>query len=323
MGHVFDVYFSSTIIVLKLADLHNLPLPTLRTFEVAARHQSLAKAAAELHLTDSAVSHQIRRLEEALGCELFVKAGRGVVLTDAGRILAKTVSAALQEILAATMRLADASQVGGRLDVACPPMFANTWLARHISDFCQDHPSIECHIRLVENQRVHELGDIDVGISFGPGGWADRWSALLAHVNVTPVCSPLLFERIGGTITRPADLRHCLLLHWDDGSEWRRWFSEAGETDFDQQARHLYCSDLGMAIDLAIHGTGVALVSDTLSASDLKRGVLIKPFSFSIDAFGGWHVVCNNASLRRSATRLFLRWLLARFGRDAAWETLP
>lgn len=303
--------------------MRNLPLPTLKTFESAARHQSLTKAAAELHLTDSAVSHQIKRLEEALGCSLFVKSGRGVVLTEAGRIFAKTVSGALQDIQGAALRLADADNVGGRLNIACPPMFANTWLAKNLNGFCQDHPTVECHIRLVENQRIHELGDVDVGISFGQGGWADRWSALLANVSVTPVCSPSLFERIGAAITRPADLRDITLLHWDDGSEWRRWFSATGSPDLDQQSRHLYCSDLGMAIDLAVHGTGMALVSDTLSSADLKRGILIKPFPLSIDAFGGWHVVSNNASLKRSSTRLFLRWLLTAFGHDGALASLP
>ncbi|HWK65908.1 MAG TPA: LysR substrate-binding domain-containing protein [Rhizobiaceae bacterium] len=309
--------------VLTLPSLRNLPLPTLKTFEAAARHESLAKAAAELNLTGSAVSHQIRRLEEALGCSLFVKSGRGVVLTDAGRIFAKTVASAMQDILASALRLSDADQVQGRLDIACPPMFANTWLAKNFYDFSNDHPAIECHIRLVENQRVHELTDIDVGISFGSGGWADRWSTLLAHVNITPVCSPLLFERIGGTFTKPADLRNTTLLHQDDGSEWRRWLYEAGAPDVDGQARHLYCSDLGMAIDLAVHGAGAALVSDTLSGADLKRGILVKPFPFSIDAFGGWHVVCYPASIQRSGPRLFLRWLLASFGRDAALDTLP
>ncbi|MDF2620554.1 MAG: LysR family transcriptional regulator [Xanthobacteraceae bacterium] len=306
-----------------MADLRNLPLATLKTFEAAARHQSLSKAAAELNLTDSAVSHQLRRLEDALGYELFGKVGRGVVLTDAGRVFAKTVSAALQDILAAAIRLSEADQVGGRLTIACPPMFASAWLAKHLNAFCQDHPSVECHIRLVENQRVSELADTDIGIAFGSGGWPDRWSALLAHVNITPVCSPVLFQRIGTTITQASDLARTILLHWDDGSEWRRWLLEAGVPDVGRTARHLYCSDLGIAIDLAINGTGVALVSDTLSSTDLKKGVLIRPFAFSIDAFGGWYVVCSNASLRRSSTRRFLLWLLACFGRDTPWDAIP
>jgi len=306
-----------------MADLRNLPLPTLRTFEAAARHQSLSKAAAELNLTDSAVSHQLRRLEEALGYDLFGKLGRGVVLTDAGRSFARTVSGALQDILAAAIRLSEGELVGGRLDIACPPMFASAWLAKHLHAFCEDHPTVECHIRLVENQRAIELGDADIGIAFGSGGWPDRWSALLAHVNIAPVCSPVLFQRVGKAIVQPSDLRHSTLLHWDDGSEWRRWLQEVGEPDIGRAARHLYCNDLGMAIDLAINGAGVALVSDTLSSTDLRKGVLLRPFAFAIDAFGGWYAICHNASLRRASARLFLRWLLVSFGKDDALSTIP
>ncbi len=97
---------------------------------------------------------------------------------------------------------------------------------------------------------------------------------------------------------------------------------EAGAPDLGRTARHLYCSDLGIAIDLAINGTGVALVSDTLSSTDLKKGVLIRPFAFSIDAFGGWYVVCSNAALRRSSTRRFLLWLLALW-KDTPWDAIP
>lgn len=291
----------------------NLPLATLRTFEAVARHQSLSKAATELHLTDSAVSHQMRRLEASLGQELFVRVGRGIVLTDAGRTFARAVTASLRSIADAAEHLGEMNEPGGPLTIACPPMFANTWLAKHLNDFCNVHPSIECHIRLVDNRLVPEIPDIDVGIAFGSGGWADRRSALLARVNVTPVCSPQLFEQLGGAMTHPSDIRHTRLLHWDDGSEWRRWLAKAGIPEVEKQARHLYCSDLAMAIDLSIHGTGLALVSDPLSSIDFKRGLLIKPFPTAIDAVGGWYTITTTAGERRSGTLLFQRWLLDRF----------
>ncbi|AVH44988.1 LysR substrate-binding domain-containing protein [Agrobacterium tumefaciens] len=299
-----------------MKNLRNLPLPTLRTFEASARHGSLTKAADELSLTDSAVSHQIRRLEEALGYELFVKSGRGLVLTDAGRVLAKTLGRALQEIADTALQLADLKGGGGKLDIACPPMFANTWLAKNLGEFTKAFPLIECHISFVDNNRVPEVKETDIGIAFGNGGWPDRWSAALDQVTVAPVCTPELLKEIGGPAAQPTDLSKTLLLHWDDGSEWRRWFSESGLPEADQQARHLYCNDLGMAIGLAVHGAGVALVSDMLAADDLKRNTLVKPFPFSIDIFGAWHVLSTDRSLKRPAVRLFLRWLLPRFGRQ-------
>src|SRR6516225_9737726 len=221
------------------AVIRNLPLATLRSFEAAARHQSLAKAAQEVGLTDSAVSHQLRRLEEALGIDLFEKSGRGVVLTDAGRIFARSVSSALQDIASTAHSLADSNQIGGRLTIACPPMFASKWLAMNFADFCRDHAAIECHIRLVENDRVVGTTDADLGIVFGDGAWAGKWSALLENVAIAPACSPLLFQQVGRTLVHAADLRDVVLLHQDDGSEWQRWLAGEGEHSFELYRRHL------------------------------------------------------------------------------------
>jgi len=300
--------------------IRNLPLATLRTFEAAARHQSLAKAAAELSLTDSAVSHQLRRLEEALGVDLFEKAGRGVVLTDAGRIFARSVGAALHDIDRTAHSLADADHVGGRLTIACSPMFASKWLAKNLADFCYDHPGIECHIQLVENDRVADVADADLGIQFGSGSWKAKWSALLENVAIAPACSPLLFRRAGHSIAKPSDLRDVILIHQDDGSEWRRWLAEEGEHAFESYQRHIYCNDLGIAIDLAAQGAGVVLVSDTLSASHIAEGTLLRPFGGAILATGGWYALCDGYKLERSNTRIFLHWLLGRFGKSL---TLP
>jgi LysR family transcriptional regulator, glycine cleavage system transcriptional activator len=298
----------------------NLPLATLRTFDAAARHQSLAKASQELNLTDSAVSHQLRRLEEALGVDLFEKAGRGVVLTDAGRVFARSVATALHDIARTAHSLADAAQVGGRLTIACPPMFASKWLAKNIAAFCYDHPAIECQIQLADNDRVVDVPDADLGILFGSGAWPAKWSTLLETVAIAPACSPLLFHRAGHAFTKPTDLRDVILLHQDDGAEWRRWLAAEGDHAFEAYRRHLYCSDLSIAIDLAAEGAGVVLVSDTLSASHIADGLLLRPFARTILATGGWYVLCDDYKLERSNTRLFLHWLLGRFGRAL---TLP
>ena len=293
----------------------NLPLATLRTFDVAARHQSLTKAASELNLTDSAVSHQLRKLEEALGFDLFEKSGRGVALTDAGRIFARSVGAALQDIARTAHSLVDADAEGGRLMIACSPMFASKWLARNLPAFCEDHPAIECHIHLFENDRVVEVADADIGIQFGAGDWPGKRSFLLENVSIAPACSPLLFQRAGRTLTRAADLRNVVLLHRDDGSEWRRWLADEGEHDFSLYGRHLYCNDLSVAMDMAVEGAGVVMVSDTLSMAHVREGSLMRPFAAMIQATGGWYAVCESYRLERSSNRLFLHWLMGRFGK--------
>ncbi|MEO1987721.1 MAG: LysR substrate-binding domain-containing protein [Martelella sp.] len=306
-----------------MKDLRHLPLQTLRTFEATARHGSMARAAAELNLTDSAVSHQLRRLEGDLGYDLFEKAGRGIRLTDAGQLFHKTVAKALQDILSTAVMLSEQPLAGGRLDIACPPMFASAWLAKNIADFSERHPTVECHIRLIENHLVPETADVDLGIMFGQGGWPNRWSARLADVDITPVCSPVLFQRLEYATPDAGALKNCLLLHRDDGAEWRRWLSECGHGDVFDRVRHLYCSDLGIAIDLALNGVGFALASETLTRNDIRQGRLIRPFGFSIDAFGGWYVVTQLHSLERAGPRLFLHWLLAAFGQDDMINTLP
>ncbi|MFC5357621.1 LysR substrate-binding domain-containing protein [Azospirillum himalayense] len=304
----------------------NLPLTTLRAFDAAARHQSLAKAAQELNLTDSAVSHQLRRLEGALGVALFEKAGRGVVLTDAGRIFARSVGGALQDIDRTALGLVDGGTLGGRLTIACSPMFASKWLAKNLAAFCGDHSGVECHIQLAENSRVVEVTDADVGIQFGGGSWKGKWSALLENVTLGPACSPRLFSKAGRGVATPSDLRDVVLIHQDDGTEWRRWLAEEGEHDFDSYRRNIYCSDLSVAIDLAVEGVGLVLVSDTLSSSHIAEETLLRPFGGTIMATGGWYVLCDGAKLERPNTRLFIDWLLGRFGKtlalsdDQAWE---
>lgn len=293
----------------------HLPLATLRTFDVAARHQSLAKAASELGLTDSAVSHQLRRLEGALGIALFEKAGRGVVLTDGGRVFARSVRNALLEIARTAASLVEAGEEGGRITIACPPMFASKWLAKNLSHFCVDHPTVECHIKLVDNDRVEDAGDADIGIMFADGGRSGKWTTLLEIVSIAPACSPLLFQKAGRALTRAQDLRSTTLLHRDDGAEWRRWLADEGEHDLSAFPQHLYCNDLGILIDLAVEGGGVVLVSDTLSASHVANGTLMRPFPGAIQATGGWYVVCDGSRLERAITRLFLHWLLGRFGK--------
>lgn len=299
----------------------HLPLATLRTFDVAARRQSLARAASELGLTDSAVSHQLRRLEEALGVALFEKAGRGVVLTEAGRIFARSVGDALGDILRTAASLADADAKGGRLTIACPPMFASKWLAQNLGEFCADHPSVECHIRLTDNERVEDATEADVGIWFGDGARPGTWSALLEVVSIAPACSPLLFQSAGRALTRARDIGGLTLLHRDDGAEWRRWLADEGEHDLPGLAKHLYCNDLGVLVDLAVAGAGIVLVSDTLSASYVADGRLLRPFSGAIQATGGWYALCDASRLERSVARLFLHWLLGRFGRIPAFKT--
>ncbi len=131
--------------------------------------------------------------------------------------------------------------------------------------------------------------------------------------------SPTL-QSAGRALTRARDRDGLTLLHRDDRTEWRRWLADEGEHDVPGLAKHLYCNDLGILVDLAVAGAGIVLVSDTLSASYVADGRLLRPFSGAIQATGGWYALCDASRLERSVARLFLHWLLGRFGRMLALE---
>lgn len=304
-------------------DLRNLPLATLRTFEAAARHQSFSKAAAELNITNSAVSHQLKRLEFVLDTPLFFKAGRNIALTDAGRAFSNTVRNALDNIAATANAMQEETNLGGKLVIACPPMFASKWLAKYFLEFTRLHSRIECHINLVENSRVPFEQNYDVGIGFGARDHPGKWCGFLRKITLTPAISSRLYADTGKALLEPEDLTDLTLLHWDDGTEWRRWFATVGIAPPDRRQGHLYCNDMSVALDLAIEGVGVVLVSEVLSLASIHQGSLVRPFRHNIEADGEWYAICDRYQLERQPVRIFLRWLLGRFGSDLPAATLP
>jgi LysR family glycine cleavage system transcriptional activator len=289
-----------------------LPLDPLRTFDLAARYESFARAARALHLTDSAVSHQMRRLEEAVGFPLFERRGRRVALTGAGRLFHRTVHDSLETLSAsATLLAARAGELAGPLVIGAPPMFASKWLAPRLGEFARTHPTIDCTVRVLDNEAVATSG-VDVGIAFGGGPAPGLWSQTLAEVALSPACSPRLLGDRGGVFPDPSALGDVPLLHQDDGTEWRRWFDAAGVKP-PPAARQMHFSDISVAIDVALHGGGMVLVSDVLSSQHVRDGALVRPFPIRIAAEGQWRVLCDPRRRELPAVRLFLAWLTAQF----------
>lgn len=289
-----------------------LPLDTLRTFEIAARTQSFAQAARTLHLTDSAVSHQMKRLEESLGLSLFERQGRTVRLSAQGRLFLGTVESALGTLADSVRVLHRSGSSSGLNTITCSSMFGSKWLSRHLRDFVERHPSIGCNLRLVDNDHVIQ-DDIDVGILFGRGTWPDYESMLLGRVQLAPVCSPSLF-RTRCVPTDPLALVGYPIIHQDDGREWRQWLEAAGVGKLGAFSKHIYCNDTGFAIDLACHGAGITLASDELSSSYVVEGTLVRPFATSVTADGGWYVICSPRCHGQPGVQLFFEWIASHFG---------
>jgi LysR family transcriptional regulator, glycine cleavage system transcriptional activator len=293
------------------------PLNALRAFEAAARHLSFTRAAEELNVTQTAVSHQIKGLEERLGVQLFRRRSRGLLLTEAAQRYAPALRAAFAQIAAATEQLS-ASGAGGALNLSTVPSFAAKWLVPRLGRFRAAHPEIDLRIsaslRLVDFSR----DDFDVAIRMGRGNYpGHRVDALFGEV-MFPVCAPRLLTG-PKPLQRPEDLRQHVLLHDVDVTSsafaappqaWRLWLERAGVHGIDVERGPVF-EDSAMLLDAAAEGQGVALGRSALVAADLAAGRLVKPFDLSLPFELTYYLVCPEATADRPKIAAFRAWLLA------------
>lgn len=292
-------------------------LPTLnglRTFEAAARHLSFTRAAAELNVTQAAVSHQIRVLEDQLGLKLFVRRNRRLALTEAGRRYLPAVSAAFASLHEATLQLAREERAG-TLTVSTLASFATKWLVPRLGAFQARHPDIDVRIATGTDLVDFASGDIDMAIRYGRGDWPGVKAERLVTEDVFPVCAPSLLEG-GRPLAVPADLANHTLLHVTAYPEdWRVWLTAAGVDNVDPT--HGIFFDLALtAIQAATEGLGVALGRDPLVAADLSAGRLIAPFEFTLPSESAYYVVAPAERWQAPKIAAFREWLRAIAARE-------
>ncbi|MSO93967.1 MAG: transcriptional regulator GcvA [Rhodospirillales bacterium] len=284
------------------------PLNALKAFEAAARQLSFTRAAAELHVTQAAVSHQIKALEDRLGIPLFRRLNRNLLLTDAGQALLPAVSDALDRLAAAVARVRS-RDVSGVLTVSTLDSFAGTWLVRKLGRFRDIQPEIDVRITTSDHQVDFAREDVDMAIRYGRGPWPGLYVERLMTEEVFPVCSPALLKK-GPPLKEPADLRHYTLLHDDLKEDWRMWLAHAGVSDIDPTRGHGFHRS-NLVIQAAVAGAGVALGRSVLVADELASGQLVKPFALSLPAEFAYYLVCPFQSAERPKVRAFSDWLLA------------
>ena len=244
----------------------DLPLNALRAFEVSARHLSFTRAAEELHLTQTAVSQHVRKLEDRLGRRLFRRLPRGLALTDEGQALLPVLSEAFER-LSATLASLQTRQRREVLSIGVVGTFAVGWLLPRLRDFQARHPLIELRL-FTHNNRVDLAAEgLDAAIRFGDGQWPGCEAAPLLDAPLAPVCSPALAHRIRG----PADLGRETLLRSYRGDEWPAWFEAAG-VRAPLLTGPQFDSSLLLA-DAAAQGAGVALLPLRLFSRDLQAGL--------------------------------------------------
>lgn len=290
--------------------MHALPpLKALHVFEVAGRHLSFTRAAEELHVTQAAVSHQIKKLEEKLGVKLFRRFNRRLLLTEEGQIYLPAVREALRHIGHATDQLL-AKHRTGVLTVSVLPSFAAKWLVPRLHKFRDLYPDVDVRVSAFEWPVDFGRDEVDLAIRYGRGKWPGLQADPLLTEEVFPVCSPALVEG-GNALLKPADLRHQTLLHDDYSREdWRIWLKAAGVTQVDPR-RGLSFSHTSIMLEAAESGQGVALGRTPLVADDLARGRLVKPFDISLPADYAYYVVCPVEAADRPKITAFREWLLA------------
>jgi LysR family glycine cleavage system transcriptional activator len=282
-------------------------LNALRAFEAAARHQSFARAAAELHVTEGAVSRHVKLLEEELGLPLFIRRPRKVELTEHGRKLLPSLNKAFKTIAAG---FADVAAEAPKLKLLSQPSFSIRWLIPRLDRFRQDHPAIPVNITTGLYEWPDAMGGgFDLVFGCGPDR-PEGWEAMLVvPATMTPVCSPRLLK--ARSVATPADLAQFNLLHTTPNrSDWKIWIAEFAADQVDPMSGETF-PVLDMAIQAAVLGQGIAMGDLTVLADELRTGKLVCPLpklELRRDA-DNYYVYGSTASWNRPRVMAFRQWL--------------
>jgi len=298
------------------------PLNSLKAFEAAARLMSFQKAAEELFVTPSALSYQIRLLEEHLQIPLFDRLNRAVVLTEAGERLYPGIHEGLERFQGAVRSVGRTIQ-SNVLVVSSGPAFAAKWLAPRVYKFVDQYPDIE--LRIAANLKLCDFNvdEVDCALRFGLGDYPDVHAEPLFKEYMVPLASPAIVEEYGGTLDEKS-LSELTLLH-DDSSNfvkgkgaagWRHWLEKMGYSSINpERGPRFNHADHGL--DAAVDGAGVVLGRLSIAMRDIKSGRLVAPFPEYIESQAGFHFVAPESFLEQARVESFRQWLLAEAEEEA------
>lgn len=283
------------------------PLNALKAFETAARHLSFTKAAEEMYVTQAAISHQIKALEEHLGLKLFMRKNRSLLLTEEGQSYFLDIKEIFIQLYESTEKLL-ARGAKGSLTVSLPPSFAIQWLVPRLNQFAEQHPDIDVRIKAVDLDEGSLTDDVDIAIYYGRGNWRNLHADKLHPEYLLPVCSPLLLTS-GKKLTEPADLRFHNLLHDGSRRAWKAWFTSQGLKQFNVNQGPIF-SHSTMVLQAAIHGQGVALAHNVLTRPDINSGRLIVPFNHVLISKDAYYLVCRESQSELGKIAAFRQWMM-------------
>lgn len=284
----------------------HLPLNALRAFEAAARQLSFTRAGLELRVTQAAVSHQVKSLEDLLGVQLFRRLPRGLALTDEGQALLPAIADSFDRIRATLDRF-EGGYFRDVVTVGVVGTFASGWLLPRLPAFEKANPRIDLRL-LTNNNRVDIAGEgLDFAIRFGDGAWHGTEAIRLLAAPLTPVCAPKIAKRL----RRPSDLKREVLLRSYRPDEWPQWFAAAGLVCPTIKGA-MFDSSIIMA-EVAARGAGVALLPPRMFADHLRQERLVRLFKTDIHT-GDYWLTSLRSKRQTPAMAAFKDWLVGEAG---------
>ncbi|MGO1120764.1 transcriptional regulator GcvA [Rhodovibrionaceae bacterium A322] len=288
------------------------PLNALRAFEAAARHLSFTVAAQELNVTQAAISHQVKALEEHLGIQLFRRRNRSLELTDAGFAYLPSLTQAFDLVETASRKLLR-QEAEGPLKISVLPSFATKWLLPRLPLFREAHPEIDVLVSARDELVDFYAEQIDLGIRYGRGEYPGLSAEWMMADYKYPVCSPQLLKG-ELPLSRPEDLRYQTLLHDDvtGGAvdiDWGDWLGLAQVDNINFKRGPGY-NDSSMVINAAIAGQGIALARHSLAQVDMDNGLLVSPFGPQVATGFHYFIVTAPETKNWPKIKAFRNWLL-------------
>lgn len=283
------------------------PLNALRAFEASARQLSFTRAAEELFVTQAAISHQIKSLEDHLSIKLFMRKNRSLLLTEEGQAYYLDIKDIFSALHEATEKLL-ARGAKGAITVSLQPSFAIQWLVPRLNAFNVLHPDIDVRIKAVDQPDNSLTEDVDVAIYYGRGKWPKVHAEKLHTEYLIPVCSPLLMNGKKPLFT-VHDLTNHTLLHDTSRKDWKRWFKEVGVKGVNVNHGPIF-SHSSMVLQAAIHGQGIALAHSVLAKPDIDAGRLVCPFNDVLIGKDSYYIVCREQQVDIGKIEAFREWVL-------------
>ena len=290
------------------------PLNPLRAFEAAARTLSFTKAADELFVTQAAVSHQIKTLEDVIGVQLFKRLNRALMLTKEGMIFIPHVRDAL-DLLADGMDKLRTQETTGALTVSVMPSFASAWLVPRLMRFKQAYPDIDLRVSANFDLVDFNRDDVDVALRWGQGEYPGIKSERFMTEDIFPVCSPKLLNEGPNPLRTPDDLKYHALIHDEMATDWRMWLLAADVKGVDPD-KGMHINQSNLVLQAAIAGQGVALGRSSIAHDALASGLLVKPFDLTLPGQFAFYIAAPIASFDKPKVKAFREWIVSEIAND-------